>query len=64
MYEMRPVPNKPGTTVIWHVAAKQASAALCGQELGDDADPAQADQARHCASCMAFFARLVTTVTP
>ncbi|MFG2577551.1 hypothetical protein OG802_00940 [Streptomyces sp. NBC_00704] len=60
MYEMRPGPDQPGTAVVWHVTAKQAAIALCGQKLADRADTAEDEQARHCPPCMASFAQLVT----
>ena len=59
MYEMRPGPDRPGTTVVWHVTAKQTAIALCGQQLADHVHASQAEQARHCPACMAAFAQLM-----
>ncbi|MEU9175203.1 hypothetical protein AB0D34_46960 [Streptomyces sp. NPDC048420] len=64
MYEMRPGPNLPGSTVVWHVTAKQTAIGLCGQQLRDRMHASQAEQARHCPACMAAFAQLVATVPP
>lgn len=61
MYEMRPGPNKSGTAVVWHVIAKRAPAALCGEGIVDPTEAAQAEQAHHCRACMASFAELMTS---
>ncbi|MCQ9132262.1 MULTISPECIES: hypothetical protein [Streptomyces] len=61
MYEMRPGPNQHGSAVVWHVTAKQAAFALCGQQLSERADITQDEQARHCPPCMDSFAQLVTS---
>ncbi|MDX3803651.1 hypothetical protein [Streptomyces sp. AK04-3B] len=61
MYEMRPGPNQPGTAVVWHVTAKQAVLALCGQQLAERVDVLRDEQATHCPPCMDSFVRLVTT---
>ncbi|WP_333736921.1 hypothetical protein [Streptomyces sp. IBSBF 2806] len=61
MYEMCPGPDKPGTAIVWHVIAKQAAFALCGQRLAERTEGPQVEQARHCLTCMDSFAQLVVS---
>ncbi|MBW5484256.1 hypothetical protein [Streptomyces bambusae] len=53
MYEMRAGPA--GTGISWHVKAKDAATALCGQPLHDAAPAVDPDE--HCGLCMASFER-------
>lgn len=60
MYEMHVGTAATGSGLVWHVVARQDSAALCGQPLRTD-DVAETD--RHCLSCMTVFQDRLQRVT-
>ncbi|MBH5337595.1 hypothetical protein IHE55_23640 [Streptomyces pactum] len=62
MYEMC-VCSSTGSALVWHVAAKHGSRALCGQQLQASPDPPDAEAAPHCEPCMESFRSLMAEGT-